>query len=87
MVDIVVLPMGLQNPFSIFSPLTLPLRTLYSVQQLAVFVYKYSWPLYLSGSGRASQETPVSMYFLASKIVYRFGDCIWNESPGWAVSG
>jgi hypothetical protein len=47
-------------------------------------------PLYLSGSGRASQETyqaPISKHFLASAIVTGFGGCIWDGAPGGAVSG
>jgi hypothetical protein len=39
-------------------------------------------PLYLSGSGRASQKTaisgPVSMHVLESTIVSAFGDCMWD---------
>ena len=44
-------------------------------------------PLYLSGSGRTSQETnyqaPVRKHFRASAIASRFGDCIWDGSPRW----
>ena len=43
--------------------------------------------LYLSDSGRDSQETLVSMHFLASTIMSAFGDCMWDGSPGVAVSG
>ena len=45
-------------------------------------------PLYLSGSGRASQETAVSVvskHFLASTIVSAFVDCIQDESRGGVV--
>ena len=46
--------------------------------------------LYLSGSGRASQETAISGSFskllLASAIVSRFGGCLWDRFPGMAVS-
>ena len=48
-------------------------------------------PLYLSCSGRASQETSISgscqHAFLASAIVSGFGDYIWDGSPGGAVFG
>ena len=55
---------------------------LHSVQWLTVSIPL----LYLSGSGKASQEAAISD-FPASKIVSRFGDCIWDGSPGGAVSG
>jgi hypothetical protein len=32
-------------------------------------------------------QAPVSMHFLAYTIVSEFEDCIWNGSPGGAVSG
>jgi hypothetical protein len=48
-------------------------------------------PLYLSGTGRASQETAisgrVSKELLASMIVSGFGNCIGDGSPGGTVSG
>jgi hypothetical protein len=47
--------------------------------------------LYLSGTGRASQETAisgsVSKLLLASAIVSGFCVCIWDGSRGGAVSG
>jgi hypothetical protein len=47
--------------------------------------------LYLSGSGSSSQEIAISGYcqqqFLACIIVSGFGVCIWDGSPGVAVSG
>jgi hypothetical protein len=30
-------------------------------------------------------QAPVSIHFLASTIVSRFGDCIWDGSPGGAI--
>ena len=45
--------------------------------------------LYLSGTGIASQEFyqgPVSKILLAYAIVSGFGDCLWDESLGGAVS-
>ena len=52
----------------------------------------YEHPLlYLPGIGIASQETvtqgPVSKILLAYAIVFGFGGCIWNGSPGVAGSG
>jgi hypothetical protein len=32
-------------------------------------------------------QAPVSKYFFASTIVSAFGECIWDRSPGVAVSG
>ena len=47
--------------------------------------------LYLSGSGRASQETAIlgssQQALVGIHIVSVFGDCIWDGSPGGAVSG
>ena len=56
MVDTVVLPIGLQSPsgHSVF-PLTLPLRTLYSVSEHP--------HLYFSGSGKASRLLSASTYW------------------------
>ena len=43
--------------------------------------------LYLSGTGRASQETAISgSCQQASTIVSGFGDCIWDGSPGGTVT-
>jgi hypothetical protein len=36
---------------------------------------------------RQLYQAPVSMNFLESTIVSVFGDYIWDESPGGAVSG
>jgi hypothetical protein len=48
-------------------------------------------PLYLSCSDRISQETAISAsiskHFPGSTIVSWFGGCIWDGSPGGAVSG
>jgi hypothetical protein len=32
-------------------------------------------------------QAPFSIHFLTSTIVSRFGNCIWDESPGGTVSG
>jgi hypothetical protein len=36
---------------------------------------------------RQLYQAPVSMHFLAFAIVSGFGDCIWDGTPGRAVSG
>jgi hypothetical protein len=77
--------MGLQTPsaLSVLS-LTPELKTLCSVQWLvvsSVFV-----KLWLSLSGE-SYMSPVNKLFLASAIVSRFGDTIWDGSPGGTDSG
>jgi hypothetical protein len=36
---------------------------------------------------RHPYQAPISKHFLASAIVFRFGGCIWDGSPGGAVSG
>ena len=87
MVDTVAPPTGLQTPSapSVPSP-TLPSGTPSSVQWFVCELL----PLYLSGSGRATRrqpyQAPVSKNFLASSIPSRFCDCIWDGSPGGAVS-
>jgi hypothetical protein len=47
--------------------------------------------LYLSDTGRVSQETAISgscqEVLLASTIVSGFGGCLWDGSSGGAVSG
>jgi hypothetical protein len=36
---------------------------------------------------RELYQAPVSKLLLASTIVSGFGGCLWDGSPGWAVSG
>jgi hypothetical protein len=88
LVDIVVLPMGLQTPSapSVLS-LTLPLRTLSSVQWLAVSIHLCICQAQAEPFRRQLSKAPVSMFFFASAIVSAFGDCIKGGSPGGAVSG
>jgi hypothetical protein len=90
LVGIILLPMGLQTPSapSVLS-LTSPLRTLCSVQWLASSIHlcicqaqALTEPL-----RRQLYQAPVSKHFLASAIVSGFGGCIWDGSPGGAVSG
>ena len=57
LVDTVVLPMGLQTPSSSFSPFS---NSSIEDTMLSPMVGCEHLPLYLSGSGRASQETTIS---------------------------
>ena len=86
--DIVVLPMELQTPSapSVLS-LTPPLRILCSVPWLAASIHFCICQALPEPLRRQLYQAPVSKHFLASTIVSRVGDCIWNGSPGAAVSG
>ena len=88
LVDIVVLPMGLQTPSapSVLS-LTPPLGTLCSVQWLAVSIHLCICQPLAEPLRRQLYQAPVSIHLLASKIVPWLGNCIWGESPGGTVSG
>ena len=88
LVDIVVLPMGLQTPSapSVIS-LTPPLGTPHSMQWLAVSIRLCICKALAGRLRRQLYQAPVRKHFLASTIVSEFGDCIWNESPGGTVSG
>jgi hypothetical protein len=57
LVDTVVLPMGLQTPSSSFSPFS---NSSIEDTMLSPMVGCEHLPLYLSGSGRASQETAIT---------------------------
>ena len=85
LVDIVVLPMGLQTP-SVFS-LVPSLGTLHSVQWLAESIHLCICKALAGPLRRQLYQAPVSMHLLASIIVSGFGDYIWDGSPGGAVSG
>jgi hypothetical protein len=72
--------MWVANPFSYFSPFS---NSSIGDPVLNTMVGCEHLPLYLSGSGIASQETaPVSKYFLATSVVCGFGICIWDGSAG-----
>jgi hypothetical protein len=77
---------GVADPFSSFSPFS---NSSTGDPMISPMVGCKHLPLYLSSSGRASQETSISdsCHFLASTIVSGFGDCILAGSPGRAVSG
>jgi len=88
LVDIVVLPMELQSP-SAPSVLSLgpPLTSSCSVQWLASTLLICISRALAESLRRHPYLATVSKYFLASAIVTRFGGCIWEASPGGAVSG
>ena len=87
LVDI-VLPMGLQTPFapSLLS-LSPPLGTLWSVQWLASSIHLCICQALEEALRRELYQAPVSVHFLALTIGPEFVDCLWDASPGGAVSG
>jgi hypothetical protein len=87
LVNIVVLPVGLQSPptSSVLSLTTL-LGILCSVQWLAVSIPLYICKALAGPPGRQPYQAPFSMNFLASTIVSGFGNYIWDESPCETVS-
>ena len=88
MVDIVLLPMGLQTPSSPSVPsLTLLLGAPHSVQWLAANIRLCICKALARLLRRQPYQAPVTMHFLASTIVSGFGNYIWDESPGVTVSG
>ena len=88
LVDIVVLPMGLQNPSTPLVLSLIPLLgTLCSVQWLAENICLCIFKALAGPLRRQPYQAPFSMYFLASTTVSGFGNCIWDESPGGTVSG
>jgi hypothetical protein len=77
LVDIVVLPLGLQTPSDpsvLF--LTSPLRSLCSVQWLAVNIHLCICQDLSDHLRRQLYQAPVSKHFLAYAIVSGFGVCI-----------
>ena len=88
MVDIVVLPMGLQTPPTpSVLPLTPLLGILCSVKWLAANIRLCICKALAGPHRRQPYQAPFSMHFLASTIVSGFGNCIWDESPDGTVSG
>jgi hypothetical protein len=87
LVDIVVLSMGLKIPLDtsvLF--LTPPLGTPSLVQWLTVSLCFCICQALAEPLMRQLYKAPVNKHFLASTIVSGFGECIWNGSPGGAVS-
>jgi hypothetical protein len=79
---------GIANPSvpSVLT-LTLPLGTPILVQWLAASPCLCPCQVLAEPLRRQLYQAPVSMHFLASTIVLASGDCIWDGSPGGAVSG
>jgi hypothetical protein len=78
-------PTGLQAPsapsvHSLASPLGPPV-----LSPMVCFEHEHP-PLYLSGSGRASQETAISGFYQQALPGILFSNCIWVGSLGGAVS-
>jgi hypothetical protein len=86
-VDIVVLPVGLETPSAppVLS-LTPQLGFQCSVQWLAECVCLCICQALAEPLRRQLYQVPVSKHFLASAIVSGFGVCIWDGSPGGTVS-
>jgi hypothetical protein len=71
---------------SVFS-LTAPLETLCSVQWMTASIHVCICQALAESLRILLYQAPISMHFLASTIVSGFGVCIWDGSPGGAVSG
>jgi hypothetical protein len=82
LVHIAVLPTTL----SVLS-LTPSLGILVSVQWLAASTCLCICQALAEPLSRQLYQAPVSKHFLASTVVFRFGVCICDGSPGGAVSG
>jgi hypothetical protein len=76
-VDMVALPMGLQNPSAPpFPSLIPPLGTLYRVQWLVASIHLCICQALAEILRRQLYQAPFSKNFLASIIVSEFSDCI-----------
>ena len=88
LVHIVVPPMGLQTPSAPWVLSLVPsLRTLCSIQWMTMSIHFCMCQALAEPLRRQLYQAPVSKHLLASTIVSGFGDCIWDGSPGGAVSG
>ena len=88
LVHIVVPPMGLQTPSAPWVLSLAPsLGTLCSVQWMAVSIHFCICQALAEPLRRQLYQAPVSKLLLASAIVSGFGGCLWDGSPGGAVSG
>ena len=88
LVDIVVLPMGLQTPSSpSVLPLTPSLRSQCSVQGLDPSTCICIGQALAEPLRRQLYQAPVSKLFMVSAIGSGFGVCRWDESLGGTISG
>jgi hypothetical protein len=88
LVHIVVPSMGLQAPSgpSVLS-LASPLGTTCSDQWVTESIHLCICLVLAEPLKRVSCQASVRKHLLASTTASGFGDCIWNEAPGDAVSG
>ena len=87
LVHIVVPHMGLQT-LSVLWVLSLAPKfgTMYSKQWMAVSMHFCIFQALAEPLMRKLYQAPVSKLLLGSTIVWWFGGCLWNGSPGGAVS-
>jgi hypothetical protein len=78
---------GAANCFSSFSPFSNSLGTQCPVQSLVTSICRCTCQALIGPLRRQLYQATVSKPLLAFTIVPGFGDCIWDESPGRAVSG
>ena len=80
--------MGLQTPYDPWELSLAPsLGTLCSVQWMSVSIHFCIRQALTDPLRRQLYQSPVSKLLLASAIVSGFGGCLWDGSPGGAVSG
>jgi hypothetical protein len=81
-------PMGLETSSAPWILSLAPLfGTVCSVQWMAVSIYFCICQSLAEPLRRQLYQAPVSKFLLASTIVSRSSDCIWDGSPGRVVSG
>jgi hypothetical protein len=79
--------MGLQNPSAHWVLSVAPsLGTLHYVQWMAVSIHFCICQALAESHRRQLYQAPVSKFLLESTIVSDFGGCLWDGSPGGAVS-
>jgi hypothetical protein len=80
--------MGLQTPSAPWVLSLAPLLgILCSIQWMAVSIYFCICQALAESLRRQLYQVPVSQFLLVSAIVSGFGGCLWDGSPGGAVSG
>ena len=88
LVHIDVPPMGLQTPSGPWALSLAPsLGTLCTIQWMTVSIHFCICQELAEPLRRQHYQAPVSKHLLASAIVSGFGGCLWDGSPGGAVSG
>ena len=85
---IVVPPIGLQTPSAPWVLSLAPLLgTQYSIQWIAVSIHLCICQAMAEPLRSQLYKAPVGKHLLASTIVFVYGGCIWDGSPGGKVSG